>query len=81
MQRWRMLFHAVAALAMGVMLVGVSGCQEPLFADGTPRSQYERFDALRGDAAPRYEPQRGRGPGPRRPALRERLAPRDGYAY
>lgn len=66
---------AVSLIAVVPML---GGCQEPLFPDNVPRSQYERYEALRGEAAPRYAPSRS-PTGPRQPALRERLAPRDGY--
>ena len=74
----RVLRLLVLGVCGAALLMSV-GCREPLFPDRAPRSQYERYDALRGEAAPRYEQQRGRGPGPRQPALRERLRPHDGY--
>lgn len=70
-------------LALTAGMVTLGGCREPLFPERAPRTQYERYDALRGEAAPRYEqsPGQGRAPGSRRPALRERLRPDGGYSY
>ena len=57
-----------------VVLTGISGCNKPLFPENTPRSQFERYDALRGRERPTTEP----GPfGVAQPALRERLRPLD----
>jgi len=50
-------------------LVGVVGCEEPLFTETMPRTQYERYDRLRGRHVPAEQFDR---PGTD-PALRERL--------
>ncbi len=61
-------------LASVVMSSGIGGCNKTLFPENTPRSQYERYDALRGRERPTTEP----GPyGVAQPALRERLRPLD----
>ena len=53
---------------------GAGGCQQALFVDGTTRTQYERYQSLRGE----YRPVRRVTPlGEERPALRQRLAPLD----
>jgi len=58
-------------LALG-WLGAAGGCQQPLFPDDLPRTQYERFDRLRGV----YTPQETVGQfGDKVPALRERLQP------
>ncbi len=49
-----------------------SGCAKPLFPQGTPRSPYERYMALRGQHAPAKEINAF---GRTQPALRERLRP------
>lgn len=51
-----------------------AGCSEPLFTDNAPRSQYERYAALRGRSAPQVETDSN---GREKPALRERLRPLD----
>jgi len=56
-----------AALAAGAT---VAGCQKPLFPGDLPRTQYERYDRLRGRSVP-AERQTARGQS--EPALRERL--------
>jgi len=49
-----------------------AGCEKPLFPDSLPRTQYERFDRIRGTATPKDQI----GPtGEAQPALRERLTP------
>ena len=61
-------------LAMGMVMLGaiLGGCNQALFTSDAPRSQYERYGALRGDARPAME----KGPyGDERPALRSRLQP------
>jgi hypothetical protein len=60
-----------------VVLAGIAvsgGCQEALYTDGTTRTQYERYQTLRGDYRP---PRNMTALGEERPALRERLAPLD----
>ena len=46
----------VMRAAMGVLAVGAlgtaGGCGEPLLAENEPRSQYDRYDALRGQRPP-----------------------------
>ncbi len=32
-----------------LVLVGVSGCADPLFSDRHPRTQYDRYDRVRGE--------------------------------
>lgn len=48
------------------------GCNKPLFPDNAPRTQFEKFDAMRSGAAPKEEPDVFGTP---QPALRARLAP------
>ena len=48
------------------------GCEKPLFPQNLPRTQYERYDRLRG----RYVPaEQFNAYGGTEPALRERLSP------
>jgi hypothetical protein len=65
----------------GLLLAGVfclagvflGGCEEPLFTSDLPRTQYERYDRLRG----RYVPmERMSARGGTEPSLRDRLSPR-----
>lgn len=57
---------------IGLLLAGVGGCEKPLFPQDMPRTQYERYDRLRG----RYVPgQQVNNFGGTEPALRERLTP------
>ena len=51
-------------------LAVAGGCQRTLFRDRDPRTQFEGFDAMRGDVAPRTKPDVFGNP---QPALRERL--------
>ena len=65
----RRLFLA-GLLCLGA--AGLGGCEKPLFPESMPRTQYERYDRLRG----RYIPsQQMNAYGGAQPALRERLAP------
>lgn len=48
------------------------GCQKPLFPENTPRTQYERYQTLRGKYRSAHEQNVYGG---NQPALRERLAP------
>lgn len=60
-------------LASWVVLAGV-GCAKPLLSPNEPRSQYSRYDLVRGRFAPQYvEDEFGR----RMPNLRGRLLDRD----
>ncbi|MGP1308883.1 MAG: hypothetical protein ACTS27_01645 [Phycisphaerales bacterium] len=61
---------SLALLAAG----GLSGCAKPLFSPDEYRSQYDRFDAARGEYAEQYTFD---AYGRRRPNIRGRLAPRD----
>lgn len=64
--------RALLPLALlGGMAQG-GGCQKALFPDNTPRTQFERYDTLRGGAAPAEEPDVFGRP---QPALRARLSP------
>lgn len=57
-----------------LVLVGLlsAGCQQQLFPEDLPRTQYERFDRVRGT----YTPSERVGPyGDPVPALRQRLTP------
>ena len=56
----------MAAAAFGVM----TGCQEPLFRAEEPRSQYDRFDAVREQRAPSFVMDEF---GRKRPNVRSRL--------
>jgi len=62
----------LAALGLALLAGGVGGCQRALYPDGATRTQYERYQTLRGE----YRPPRQRTAlGEERPALRQRLAP------
>ena len=63
----------VCAMMLAAMTLGVlGGCQEALFPQDKPRTQYERYDRLRG----RYTPtERVNAYGQTEPALRSRLDP------
>lgn len=53
-----------------LLVAGLVGCQEALFAEDEPRSQYDRFDAVRDQRAPTYVYDEF---GNRRPNVRGRL--------
>jgi hypothetical protein len=59
-------------LVVVVAVVPVGGCQRAVFTDGTTRTQYERYQSLRGEYRP---PRQMTALGDQRPALRQRLAP------
>ncbi|MFI4860688.1 MAG: hypothetical protein ACIAXF_08415 [Phycisphaerales bacterium JB063] len=63
--------HCVALIGM---LLVLAGCQKSPFAADLPRTPYERYQLLRGDAPPAYELDTF---GRRRPALRARLTPNE----
>lgn len=71
MRRRQGLWLTVLGLAV---LTGGGGCQKALFVDGTTRTQYERYQSLRGEYRP---PRQYTALGEERPALRQRLAPLD----
>jgi hypothetical protein len=70
MRRFRLGIGLVTVVAAGWS----GGCQEALFTDKTTRTQYERYQSLRGEYRPRKTTT---ALGEDRPALRERLAPLD----
>lgn len=61
------------SLILGSLLCAASGCAKPLFPENAPRTQFEKFDAMRSGAAPKEEPDVFGTP---QPALRARLAPK-----
>lgn len=63
--------HVAFGLALALSAAG--GCAKPLFPDNAPRTQFEKFDAMRSGAAPKEEPDVFGTP---QPALRARLAPK-----
>ena len=63
---------AFAMLAGAVLSVALLGCEKPLFPKDTPRSPYERYERLHGQARPTTEYDAYGG---EQPALRERLRP------
>jgi hypothetical protein len=63
----------VTALLAGAAIAGGPGCQRVLFADRTPRTQFESFDRMRQRYVPTEEPDVFGNP---RPAIKARLAPR-----
>lgn len=66
----RALLSAAALCLTAAFLVG---CEEPLFTSDLPRTQYERYDRLRGRYVP-MEQMTARGHA--EPSLRDRLSPR-----
>ncbi len=67
----------IVRCVMGVVLVAsLTGCSKGLFEKDEPRSQYGRYDELRGKDAPlKLEVPFGQGSD--KSALRERLRPMD----
>ncbi|MAY75070.1 MAG: hypothetical protein CMJ31_10210 [Phycisphaerae bacterium] len=60
--------------AMGAMTLGLGGCRKALFTSDEDRSQFSRYDLVRGQAPPPYlRDEFGR----RRPNLRGRLLRND----
>ena len=59
-------------LVVVILAVLTGGCQKSLFVDGTTRTQYERYQSLRGDYRP---PRVTTAMGEERPNVRNRLAP------
>jgi hypothetical protein len=65
-----------AGLCILLILASASwtGCTKPLLSPDEPRSQYDRYDAVRNQYASQYtEDEYGR----RRPNLRARLTPKE----
>ncbi len=61
-----------AIAVVGFLGLATTGCEKPLFPENMPRTQYERYDRMRG----RYVPgQQINTFGGSEPALRERLTP------
>ncbi|MEX2672886.1 MAG: hypothetical protein WD294_12345 [Phycisphaeraceae bacterium] len=60
-------------LALVTLVVGMAGCEKPLFPSNMPRTQYERYDQMRGHYVPADRVDGATGA--RTPALRERLSP------
>lgn len=58
------------ALALVAALAASSGCETPVLVPDEPRSQYDRFDAIRDQRAPSYVYDEF---GSRRPNIRQRL--------
>ncbi len=67
-----MMRMILLVLVGGLMLVCSAGCEPALFPEQLPRTQYERYDRLRGRHAPK---ERTDMYGVATPALRERLSP------
>jgi hypothetical protein len=63
-------FAAAAGLLAGLTVL--CGCQDPLFPKDSPRSQYARYETLRGRERPEKQLNTF---GREEPALRERLSP------
>ena len=66
------LVHII--IGAGVLMVGIvtSGCEKAIFPESVPRTQYERYQRLRGEHRPMSEKNLFGGT---QPALRERLSP------
>ena len=65
------MYTAICAMLLAVV-IAASGCQRTLFDNKLPRTQYERYQVLRGQ----YRPAAMRNAyGGQMPALRERLSP------
>ena len=64
---------ALMAVSAAGALLFVAGCTKPLFPESAPRTQFEKFDAMRTGAAPKDEPDVFGTP---QPALRARLTPK-----
>ncbi len=68
----RRAVRSILAAAL-MLLPAAGGCAKPLFPENAPRTQFEKFDAMRSGAAPKEEPDVFGTP---QPALRARLAPK-----
>jgi hypothetical protein len=65
-------FRVLGIVCLGCIGGMLSGCEEPLFAPTQPRTPYERYQELHGEARPSTEQNSYGGD---EPALRERLKP------
>ncbi len=74
-QEPKALFGLVVCAMAGAaaLLVACSGCQQPLFPENAPSTQFERYDALRSGTVAKEEPDVFGRP---QPALRARLTPK-----
>ncbi|MEI7657018.1 MAG: hypothetical protein WCK33_03005 [Phycisphaerae bacterium] len=61
---------AIRVLALVAALGAAAGCETPVLVPDEPRSQYDRFDAIRDQRAPSYVYDEF---GARRPNIRQRL--------
>ena len=69
-RRGRTTCRLAWAALVGAVVLGAAGCAKPLLSPTEPRSQYSRYDLVRGQFAPQYiEDEFGR----RLPNLRGRL--------
>jgi len=59
-------------LTLALFVVAASACQQPLFPEDLPRTQFERYQTLRGEYR---RSQEENAFGADQPPLRERLAP------
>ncbi len=66
----RGLVLAQSLCAAAAVCIGAGGCEKPVFTPDEPRSQYDRFDAIRDQRAPSYVFDEF---GARRPNVRQRL--------
>lgn len=72
-KKFRCCSHLVRSILFGALLACI-GCQEPLLSPDEPRSQYDRYDAVRDQrAATVYTDEFGY----KRPNLRGRLLPKE----
>ena len=60
----------VLLIAVPASALVLGGCEKPVFTPDEPRSQYDRFDAIRDQRAPSYVYDEF---GARRPNIRQRL--------
>ncbi len=73
-RRVRLALVLAAPLVGGCAIIAMGGCAKPLFSPDEYRSQYDRFDAARGEYAEQYTFD---AYGRRRPNIEGRLTPRD----
>jgi hypothetical protein len=66
----RRLLLSIAGVACIASLLGPGGCAKPLLSPNEPRSQYDRYDAIRAQRSPSFEYDEF---GRKRPNLRGRL--------
>jgi hypothetical protein len=66
----RRLLLSIAGAAFIASLLGPVGCAKPLLSPNEPRSQFDRYDAIRAQRSPSFEYDEF---GRKRPNLRGRL--------